>query len=74
MGMDVKRMERQLRLWRAQIDDLSARVLGGGPGAGHAVYAQIDDLKARCALMQARIDRARAPGPGGTGRSGPDSP
>lgn len=72
MGLDVKRMERQLRIWRAKIDDLTARALEAGPNASHAVHEQIDDLKARCALMQVRLDLAQASG--GTRRSRPDGP
>ena len=61
MGMsNVERMEARLVRWRAEIAVLAARVEKVGSQAGLDVLQGIDDLKAKCAETQARIDRANA--------------
>lgn len=55
---NVERMEARLARWRAEIAVLAARVEKVGSQAGLNVLQGIDDLKAKCAETQARIDRA----------------
>lgn len=57
---NVERMEARLVRWRAEIAVLAARVEKVGSQAGLDVLQGIDDLKAKCAETQVRIDRANA--------------
>jgi hypothetical protein len=61
--MDVKRMEAQLRIWHAEINELTVLAEKAGVRSGFAYRQQIDDLKARCAVIQARLDRLNKPSP-----------
>ena len=61
--MNVKRMEAQLKVWRAQIDELAVKAEKAGPRAGFDQRQRIDDIKAKCALLQSQLDKLRAARP-----------
>lgn len=56
-------MEAQLKLWRAQIDALAVEADKAGPQASFSYRQRIDDLKAKCAVAQSRLDKLRAARP-----------
>jgi len=57
--MELKRMEDQLSLWKTRIDDLTARALLAGPRTSFDTRQRIDDLKAKCAVTQLKIDKLK---------------
>lgn len=57
VGMHVKTLEARLKLWRAQIDELTARAENAAPQSGFEYRQRIDDLKAKCALIETRLAR-----------------
>ncbi|MDD5224852.1 MAG: hypothetical protein PHE84_12780 [bacterium] len=59
---DVDKMEAQLRLWTAQIDGLADKAKKTGAQAKIEYLQSIDDLKAKRAVAQAKVDEFRAAG------------
>lgn len=59
----MKRMETQLVLWKTTIEDLTAKALKAGPRTSFETRQRIDDLKAKCAVTQSRIDRMKLANP-----------
>jgi hypothetical protein len=59
---NLDRIDAQLRLWSVKVDALVARAEGAGALAAVNHRARIDELKARCAVAQARLDELRAAG------------
>lgn len=57
MASSIERMNKQVRLWRAQIAELTTQAEVAEFGAGFRLRQKIDDLKSRCALTQSKIDR-----------------
>lgn len=55
-----KKLEVRLVLWQAQIDELTLRIEKSGPMASLDLRQRIDELKAKCALARASLDRALA--------------
>lgn len=64
MEANVDKMEAQLKLWAAQIDDLAAKTEKTCPRAKIECRQGIDDLKARRAVAQAKVDEFKAAGSG----------
>ena len=64
MEANVDKMEAQLKLWAAQIDVLAAKVDKTCPWAKIECRQGIDDLKARRAVAQAKVDEFKAAGSG----------
>ena len=62
MEADVGKLEAQLKVWGARIDRLAAAAGKAGVGARIELHQQIDDLKAKRAIAQARFDEFRAAG------------
>jgi len=55
----VKGMEAKLKLWRAKIDELAAKAEKAGPRAGFEYRQRIDEMKAKCAVMQVELDKLK---------------
>lgn len=53
-------MEARLKLWRAQIDELAIKAESAGPRAGFGYRQRIDEIKARCAITQLKLDKLKA--------------
>ena len=62
MKANVDKMEAQLKLWAAQIDGLAAQAEKTCPRAKIECRQGIDDLKARRAVAQAKVDEFKAAG------------
>ncbi len=60
MGTKAKTMEAQILRWRAKIEELSAQARKAGPQARMDYLQRIDDLKARCAVTQSKLDKLKA--------------
>ncbi len=59
----MKRMEAQLLLWKSRIEELTVRALKAGPSTSFDTHQRIDDLKAKCAVTQTRIDKMKLANP-----------
>ena len=64
MEANVDKMEAQLKLWTAQIDGLAVKAEKTGAQARIECRQNIDDLKARRAVAQAKVDEFKAAGSG----------
>ena len=62
MEANVDKMEAQLKLWAAQIDGMAAKAEKTCPWAKIECHQGIDDLKARRAVAQAKVDEFKAAG------------
>ena len=62
VGTNVRTMEARIRLWRAQLEELEARVARAGQRSDLASLQRIDDLKSRCAVAQVKLDKLKAAG------------
>ena len=62
MEANVDKMEMQLKLWATQIDDLAARAEKTGAQAKIECHQSIDDLKAKRAVAQAKVDEFKVAG------------
>ncbi|MDZ4805299.1 MAG: hypothetical protein SGI90_10600 [Candidatus Eisenbacteria bacterium] len=49
-------MEDWLKLWHAQIKYLEARTKSAGSQASFNLYQRIDEIKAMCAVLEARLE------------------
>ena len=64
METNVHKMETQLKLWAMQIEGLAAKAEKTGAQARIEYRQNIDDLKARRVVLQAKIDEFKAAGSG----------
>jgi hypothetical protein len=56
------KMEAQLKVWDAKINELAAKADKAQGQARIDFHYRVDDLKAQCALARARLDDLRAAG------------
>jgi hypothetical protein len=62
MEAHVGKMEKQLRQWGAQLDELVAKAEGAGTEAKVDYRKCIDDLKAKHQVAQSKLDELKAAG------------
>ena len=60
MTTNLNRMSAQIREWRTRIAELTRQADASGPRAGLSLRQAIDELKAKCAVTQAKIDKLKA--------------
>ena len=62
MEAAVAKMDAQLKRWAAQIDELTAQADKGGAEAEAVFLQSIENLKAKRAVAQAKVDQLRTTG------------
>ena len=60
MATNMTRMAAQIREWRTRIAELTRQAEASGPRADFGLRQAIDELKAKCAITQAKIDKLKA--------------